>query len=262
MNVLRYLDTFLTKYHQYFPIARSITRTLILVLPKSVKVPEKFLTTILELMEIHHVITLSPPTYPIRSLALSSALTVISPYVESLFPKQKMKYSILYPIQLLRSYYSFQYFMKSGHSLIPSTNSMNVVLKRKDINVYQLSQQQTVFKYISETIHCLRPIIVLISFSVYGNDSYIPFFISFISSAIEFVFLYKNSDCFTPSEKSIFRKRLARIWVLVLFPSLLKSFKKNRYVQQLLKTKIPGIRSLLNLVNELLFDKNVSDLLI
>ena len=213
-------------------------------------------------MEIHHVITLSPPTYPIRSLALSSALTVISPYVESLFPKRKMKYSILYPIQILRSYYSFQYFMKSGNSLIPSTSSMNVILKRKDIQNHQLSPHQLILKFISETIHSVRPLLVLISFSVYGNDSFVPFCVSFVSATIEFVILYKNSECFTPSEKSIYRKRLSRMWVLVLFPVILKSFKKNKYIQILLKSKIPGIHSLLNFINELIFDKNVSELLI
>ena len=261
MNILRYLDTFLTKYHQYFPIARSLTRTLILILPKSAKVPEKFITTLIELMEIHHVITVSPPTYPIRSLALTSALTTISPYVETLFPNSKMKYSILFPIQILRSYYSFQYFMKSGFSLIPSTNSMNIILKRKDIKMYPLTPQQSIMKFISETIHSLRPLLVLISFSVYGDDSFVPFCVSFVSAAIEFLVLYKNSDCFTPTEKSIFRNRMIKMWVLFLFPVILKSFKKNKYVQILLKSKIPGIRSLLNFINELLFDKNISELL-
>ena len=70
--------------------------------------------------------------------------------------------------------------------------------------------------------------IVLVSFSVFGNDSYVPFFISFISSCIEFVFLHKNSGVFTQSELSIYKKRLRKLWILFLFPVVLKAFKKNK----------------------------------
>ncbi|EDR28769.1 hypothetical protein EDI_342190 [Entamoeba dispar SAW760] len=247
MNLLKYLDTFLTTYHNYFPIARSITRTLLLILPKSTRIPERLISTILELLEIHHVIISSPPTFPLRSLALTSAMTVISPYVESLFTSTQMKYSFLLPIQSLRVYYSIQYFLKSGFSLIPSTNTMKLPLTSKQPTSALLTLQSRIFRIVSELIHSFKPLFVLISFSIFGDNSYVPLFISFILSCVEFICLYKNSSTFSLSELSIYRQRLTRVWVFFIFPVLISAYRCNPTICYLLRTKIPGVHYILGL---------------
>ncbi|GAB1222011.1 hypothetical protein ENUP19_0088G0041 [Entamoeba nuttalli] len=261
MNLLKSLDAFLTTYHNYFPIARSITRTLLLILPKSTKIPERLISTILELLEIHHVIISSPPTFPLNSLALTSAMTIISPYVESLFTNTKMKYLFLFPIQSLRVYYSIQYFLKSGFSLIPSTNTMKLQLTSKQSISTLLTLQNKTLRIVSELIHSFKPIFVLISFSVFGDNSYVPLFISFILSCAEFVCLYKNSSTFSSSELSIYHQRLTRIWVFFIFPVVVNAYRCNPTIQHLLKTKIPGIHYILNIISQSIIDSNISTLL-
>ncbi|KAL7721173.1 Uncharacterized protein QTN25_001609 [Entamoeba marina] len=260
MELLKHFNNFLTTYHHLFPVARSLTKTLLFILPKSTEVPEKFTMTVLGLLEIYQHILSSKPTYPIRSLSMASALTVISPYIESLFSNTSTKCIVLFPIYSFRAYYSLQYFLRSGFTLIPSTTSFQIPLKNND-SILTSNPINFTLKCLSEIIHSLRPLAVLLSFAICGNDSYVPLIVSFTLSCIEYVCLYRASDIFTTEEKKIFKQRLTRIWVLLLFPSILKALKQNSILRSILSKPIPGLKRLVEIFLDCLSTPNISSLL-
>ena len=180
------------------------------------------------------MIITSPPTFPIRSLALSSALTSISPYVESLIPKNKMKYSFLFPIQVLRGYYSIQYFIQSNYSLVPSTHGFQIP---KKCNNQLISGNMFVFvhRIISETIHSMKPVITLICFSWFGNSSVIPLCTNFVMTFLELYCLSEIHYTFNNDECKIYKQRLRRLWIYSIFPPLVKLYKKFVVIINLIK---------------------------
>ena len=183
------------------------------------------MTTVIELLEIHHTIVVSPPSYPINSLALTCSLTSISNYVEMLLPNGRPKYIFLMPIHMARGYYSMKYFIQSKYSLIPSSHNFELPLKVGG-NVTNFLSLTFVYRLFSEGIHSIKPLITLVSFAYYGDDSYVPLFINFFMTCVEFFCLKQSSDTFTSNEYYIYQQRLRRIWVFAVFPPLLSIYKK------------------------------------